>query len=66
MDVGKVKLDAVLVFVDRPGHSGEVDTGSVGFDGFGREKFGDEFGVQREGVIGKRGIIRGQLGEGQS
>lgn len=39
MDVGKVKLDAVLVFVDRPGHSGEVDTGSVGFDGFGSKAF---------------------------
>lgn len=52
MDVGEMELDAVLVFVDRPCHGCEVDSGTVGPDGFGCQELGDEFGVQREGVIG--------------
>lgn len=66
VNVGEVEFDAMLVFINRPGHGGEADTGSVGFDGSDREEFGDEVGVQREGVIRKRGIVRGQLRKSQS
>lgn len=59
MDVGKVKFDAVLVFVDRPCHGCEADGCAAGHGGFGCQELGDELGVQREGVIGERGVVGG-------
>ena len=61
-----MKLDAVLVFVDRSRHSREVYGRPVGLDGLGREEFGNEFGVQREWFIRKRGMIRDKPWKRQS
>lgn len=66
VDVGEVKLNAVLVFVDRPCHGCKADAGSVRTGCFGGEEFGDELGVKRQGVVGKRGIVRCELGQGKS
>lgn len=59
MDVGEMKFDAVLVFVDRPCHSSEADGCSVRHGGFGCQELGDELGVQQERIIGERGIVGG-------
>lgn len=61
-----MKLDAVLVFVDRLRHSCEIHCGSVWLDGLGCEEFGNEFGIQREWFIRKRGVIGGKPRESQS
>jgi hypothetical protein len=63
VDVGEVKLDAVLVFVDGACHRCEADAGAIWSSCLRRQELGDDLRVERQRLVGKRGIVGGELGQ---
>lgn len=65
VDVGEVELDTVFILIDGSCHGGEAHCRAAGFNRLGGEELSDELGIQRQRLIGKRGIIRCELWKGQ-